>query len=97
MSTDTTDPTETADTPHEPADTGAPTPRPQPRPAPPMGARIHTLNRPNMVSVGTMVWLASERESGREVARGKTGILFFDYAARKPASVPPAFVAKVAG
>jgi cytochrome c oxidase subunit 3 len=60
VSTDTTDPTETADTPHEPADTGAPTPRPQPRSAPPMGARIHTLNRPNMVSVGTMVWLASE-------------------------------------
>ena len=60
MSTDTTDPTETADTPHQPADTGAPTPRPQPRSAPPIGARIHTLNRPNMVSVGTIVWLASE-------------------------------------
>lgn len=30
-------------------------------PAPPLiGARIHTLNRPNMVSVGTIVWLASE-------------------------------------
>ena len=60
MSTDTTDPTETADTPHQPADTGEPTPRPQPRSAPPIGARIHTLNRPNMVSVGTIVWLASE-------------------------------------
>ncbi len=27
---------------------------------PTIGARIHTLNRPNMVSVGTIVWLASE-------------------------------------
>ena len=25
-----------------------------------IGGRIHTLNRPNMVSVGTIVWLASE-------------------------------------
>ena len=25
-----------------------------------IGSRIHTLNRPNMVSVGTIVWLASE-------------------------------------
>ena len=38
-----------------------------PPPAPPaqapvmlVGDRIHTLNRPNMVSVGTIVWLASE-------------------------------------
>lgn len=25
-----------------------------------LGSRIHTLNRPNMVSVGTVIWLASE-------------------------------------
>jgi 4-hydroxybenzoyl-CoA thioesterase len=37
----------------------------------------------------------SEQASGREVARGKHGIVFFDYAARKPAAVPPAFLAKV--
>lgn len=28
--------------------------------APNIGARIHSLNRPNLVSVGTIVWLASE-------------------------------------
>ena len=28
--------------------------------SPAMSARIHTLNRPNMVSVGVIVWLASE-------------------------------------
>mgnify|MGYP001259218501 CR=1 FL=1 len=44
-----------------------------------------------------LVWLASERESGREVARGKTGIMFFDYTARKPAGVPPAFSQRFAG
>ncbi len=43
-----------------------------------------------------LVWRISDKASGREVARGKTGIMFFDYAARKPATVPPAFVAKVA-
>ena len=43
-----------------------------------------------------LVWRISDKASGREVARGKTGIMFFDYAARKPASVPPAFVARVA-
>jgi len=38
-----------------------------------------------------LVWRASEQDSGREVARGKTGIVFFDYAARQPAAVPAAF------
>ena len=33
---------------------------------------------------------------GREVARGKTGILFFDYAARRPAPVPQGFLARTA-
>lgn len=41
-----------------------------------------------------LVWRASEQDSGREVARGKTGIMFFDYEARRPTSAPPAFVAR---
>ena len=28
--------------------------------APTISARIHSLNRPNLVSVGTIVWLSSE-------------------------------------
>jgi acyl-CoA thioester hydrolase len=40
-----------------------------------------------------LVWKVSDQASGREVARGKTGIMFFDYAARKAAAVPAAFVA----
>lgn len=44
-----------------------------------------------------LVWRLSDKASGREVARGKHGIMFFDYAARKPTSAPPAFVAKVGG
>lgn len=42
-----------------------------------------------------LVWRISDQASGREVARGKTGIMFFDYTARKAALVPPAFVAKM--
>ncbi|UCV01956.1 acyl-CoA thioesterase [Dechloromonas denitrificans] len=42
-----------------------------------------------------LVWRLSDKATGREVARGKHGIVFFDYSARKPTSVPPAFVAKV--
>ena len=42
-----------------------------------------------------LVWRISDQASGREVARGKTGIMFFDYTARKAALVPPAFVSKV--
>ena len=38
-----------------------------------------------------LVWRVSEQDGGREVARGKTGIVFFDYAARQPAAVPAAF------
>lgn len=41
-----------------------------------------------------LVWRISDQASGREVARGKTGIMFFDYTARKAALVPPAFVTK---
>ena len=38
-----------------------------------------------------LMWQASDKASGREVARGKTGILFFDYTARRPAPVPEGF------
>ena len=38
-----------------------------------------------------LVWRMSEADSGREVARGKTGIVFFDYAARQKAPVPVGF------
>ncbi len=44
-----------------------------------------------------LVWRLSDKASGREVARGKHGIVFFDYAVRKPTAVPPAFVAKLTG
>jgi acyl-CoA thioester hydrolase len=43
-----------------------------------------------------LVWRASEQDSGREVARGKTGIIFFDYGARKPAAAPVAFSSRFA-
>ena len=38
-----------------------------------------------------LLWRMNERASQREVARGKTGIVFFDYATRQSALVPPAF------
>ena len=38
-----------------------------------------------------LMWQMCEKDSGREVARGKTGILFFDYAASKVAPMPEAF------
>ncbi len=38
-----------------------------------------------------LVWRVRERESRRDVARGKTGIVFFDYATRRIAPVPPSF------
>lgn len=44
-----------------------------------------------------LLWCMNERSSQREVARGKTGIVFFDYATRKTAPVPPAFREKLAG
>ena len=43
-----------------------------------------------------LVWRARDDASGREVARGKTGIVFFDYAARKVAPVPQPFRDKLA-
>jgi len=42
-----------------------------------------------------LVWRMSDQASGREIARGKHGILFFDYAAKKAVSAPAAFIAKV--
>ena len=38
-----------------------------------------------------LLWCMNEKSSGREVARGKTGIVFFDYAARKVTLVPEKF------
>jgi 4-hydroxybenzoyl-CoA thioesterase len=43
-----------------------------------------------------MVWSMTEQSSQREVARGKTGIVFFDYKTRKPIPMPEAFRAKLA-
>ncbi|HJW02356.1 MAG TPA: thioesterase family protein [Azospira sp.] len=42
-----------------------------------------------------LMWRMSDRASGREVARGKTGIVFFDYGPRKVTRVPVAFLAKI--
>lgn len=44
-----------------------------------------------------LLWRMNERSSRREVARGKTGIVFFDYATRKPAPVPDGFRARFDG
>ena len=44
-----------------------------------------------------LMWRASEAVSGREVARGKTGIVFFDYSARRIAQAPEGFVRRFAG
>lgn len=38
-----------------------------------------------------LLWRMHEKTSQREVARGKTGIVFFDYAARKVTQVPANF------
>jgi acyl-CoA thioester hydrolase len=42
-----------------------------------------------------LVWCLSDKATGREVARGKHGIVFFDYSARQPATVPAAFISKL--
>ena len=44
-----------------------------------------------------LMWRATEASSGREVARGKTGIVFFDYATRRIAQAPEGFVRRFAG
>ena len=43
-----------------------------------------------------LLWCMNEKVSQREVARGKTGIVFFDYATRETVPVPPAFRAQLA-
>lgn len=43
-----------------------------------------------------LLWCMNEKTSGREVARGKTGIVFFDYAARKVTPIPGRFRARFA-
>jgi len=40
------------------------------------------------------VYRVTDAASGREVARGKSGIVFFDYAVRRVGEVPPAFRAR---
>ena len=42
-----------------------------------------------------LLWCMNERSSHREVARGKTGIVFFDYATRKVTQVPENFRARL--
>jgi len=44
-----------------------------------------------------LVWCMREQISQREVARGKTGIVFFDYSRRQVAPVPTAFCDRLAG
>jgi acyl-CoA thioester hydrolase len=44
-----------------------------------------------------LLWCLAEKSTQREVARGKTGIVFFDYSARKVASVPENFRTRTAG
>lgn len=41
-----------------------------------------------------LVWQMREATSGREVARGKTGIVFFDYEVKKVVGVPEGFARK---
>ncbi|EXI90565.1 MAG: hypothetical protein AW12_01429 [Candidatus Accumulibacter sp. BA-94] len=38
-----------------------------------------------------LLWCMNEKSTGREVARGKTGIVFFDYRLRQVAATPEAF------
>ncbi|TDR73003.1 acyl-CoA thioesterase [Paludibacterium purpuratum] len=41
-----------------------------------------------------LIYQAIDDKTGREVARLKTGIVFFDYSNRKIALIPPAFLAR---
>ena len=56
-----------------------------PAPPRPVSSHIHTLNRPNMISVGTVVWLASELM----FFAGLFGIYFTHRAAAKGEWPPP--------
>jgi len=42
-----------------------------------------------------LAWCLTDKASGREVARGKSGMLCFDYGQRKVQSVPVAFLNKI--
>lgn len=42
-----------------------------------------------------LVWVMNEQSTQREVARGKTGIVFFDYATRAVVQMPDAFREKL--
>jgi 4-hydroxybenzoyl-CoA thioesterase len=44
-----------------------------------------------------LLWCMNEQSSQREVARGKTGIVFFDYTKRKVTEVPEKFRARFEG
>lgn len=44
-----------------------------------------------------LVWRMSDRETGREVARGKSGMLFYDYKQGKVQPVPEAFFRRASG
>ena len=42
-----------------------------------------------------LLYKVSKQDSLQEVARGKTGIVFFDYNAREPVPVPAVFLKKI--
>ena len=42
-----------------------------------------------------LLWQLNDKASGREVARGKHGIVFFDYTTRSKVKVPAAFVERM--
>lgn len=42
-----------------------------------------------------LLYQASNDKTGKEVARLKTGLVFFDYVSRKPAAMPPAFLERL--
>lgn len=42
-----------------------------------------------------LMWKMEDQASGREIARGKSGIVFFDYGTRRIAPVPDAFRRRV--
>lgn len=44
-----------------------------------------------------LLWRMDDKASNREVARGKTGIVFFDYGVRKVAPVPENFRRRAVG
>ncbi len=44
-----------------------------------------------------IVYRITEKSSGREVARGKTGIIFFDYGTKTKAAAPARFIERTTG